>query len=141
MQRQADAIEVEVRFNSILTLSAEDGLVYLGPRIQKDHVMKRGIQSLALLALAVFACSGCHGLGNQNGCNNCNSCNGPIGCRPCRVAWQRGGTDYGAHLSHNQYLHDPQAGSGVPAPTTAYPYYTTRGPRDFLANNPPSIGR
>jgi hypothetical protein len=24
--------------------------------------------------------------------------------------------------------------------TVAYPYYTTRGPRDFLAKNPPSIG-
>ncbi len=27
-----------------------------------------------------------------------------------------------------------------PAATVAYPYYTTRGPRDFLAKNPPSIG-
>ena len=25
-------------------------------------------------------------------------------------------------------------------PAVAYPYYTTRGPRDFLQNNPPSIG-
>jgi hypothetical protein len=23
----------------------------------------------------------------------------------------------------------------------AYPYYTTRGPRDFLVDNPPTIGR
>jgi len=23
----------------------------------------------------------------------------------------------------------------------AYPYYTLRGPRDFLVDNPPSIGR
>lgn len=27
-----------------------------------------------------------------------------------------------------------------PAGAVAYPYYTHRGPRDFLANNPPSIG-
>jgi hypothetical protein len=26
------------------------------------------------------------------------------------------------------------------APTYAYPYYTTRGPRDFLMDNPPTIG-
>jgi hypothetical protein len=26
------------------------------------------------------------------------------------------------------------------APSYAYPYYTTRGPRDFLMKNPPSIG-
>jgi hypothetical protein len=29
---------------------------------------------------------------------------------------------------------------GPRMPQTAYPYYTTRGPRDFLAKNPPSIG-
>lgn len=31
-----------------------------------------------------------------------------------------------------------------PGPATAavaYPYYTHRGPRDFLLDNPPSIGR
>jgi hypothetical protein len=31
-----------------------------------------------------------------------------------------------------------QAGPATGAVT--YPYYTTRGPRDFLAKNPPSIG-
>ncbi len=31
--------------------------------------------------------------------------------------------------------------SGPPTAAVAYPYYTVRGPRDFLANNPPSIGR
>jgi hypothetical protein len=30
-------------------------------------------------------------------------------------------------------------GAGI-APSYAYPYYTTRGPRDFLMANPPSIG-
>ena len=29
---------------------------------------------------------------------------------------------------------------GPPGPTYAYPYYTVRGPRDFLIDNPPSIG-
>jgi hypothetical protein len=32
----------------------------------------------------------------------------------------------------------PAAGPATGAIT--YPYYTTRGPRDFLAKNPPSIG-
>ena len=44
-------------------------------------------------------------------------------------------------MSHAQYRADDQVGSGVPGPTVAYPYYTTRGPRDFLLDNPPSIGR
>ena len=119
--------------------------------------MKRGIQALALFGITLAMSSGCNRLQNRN----CNSCNGPLGCRPCNVAWQRGGTDYGAHLSysqfhgnpdstgtgygaqmsHNQYRQDPNVGSGVPAPATAYPYYTTRGPRDFFVNNPNSIGR
>jgi len=39
------------------------------------------------------------------------------------------GSDYGAI-----------APAGPPTGAVAYPYYTTRGPRDFLAKNPPSIG-
>ena len=37
----------------------------------------------------------------------------------------------------------PQMGvaGGPPAAAYAYPYYTTRAPRDFLMKNPPSIGR
>jgi hypothetical protein len=129
--------------------------------------MKRGIQSLALLALSIVGSTGCnvlhHGHGHHGGGlglrhQACRTCNTPIGCRPCRVGWQRGGTDYGSHLahsgapigqglhgggpmSHGAYRADDQVGSGVPGPTVAYPYYTTRGPRDFLLNNPPSIGR
>jgi len=30
--------------------------------------------------------------------------------------------------------------AGPPTSTYGYPYYTTRAPRDFLMNNPPSIG-
>jgi hypothetical protein len=30
---------------------------------------------------------------------------------------------------------------GPPSASIGYPYYTTRGPRDFFVNNPPSIGR
>jgi hypothetical protein len=44
-------------------------------------------------------------------------------------------------MTHAQYRADDQVGSGVTGPTVAYPYYTTRGPRDFLLDNPPSIGR
>jgi hypothetical protein len=36
---------------------------------------------------------------------------------------------------------DGQIGpAGPPSGAVAYPYYTTRGPRDFLARRPPSIG-
>ncbi|MCC6509803.1 MAG: hypothetical protein IT423_11885 [Pirellulaceae bacterium] len=73
----------------------------------------------------------------------CNNCNGPLGCRPCAMGWQRGGTDYQRHLSFANHAH--QGGdtgqAGPAAAQVAYPYYTTRGPRDFLLNNPPTIGR
>lgn len=42
------------------------------------------------------------------------------------------------------YTPHPYAGGGQGEPqmgTYAYPYYTTRAPRDFLMANPPSIGR
>jgi hypothetical protein len=41
------------------------------------------------------------------------------------------------HHLHREYI-GPQ---GPPTAQVAYPYYTTRGPRDFLLDNPPSIGR
>ncbi len=33
-----------------------------------------------------------------------------------------------------------EAAPGMSAGAVAYPYYTTRGPRDYFQNNPPSIG-
>ncbi len=99
--------------------------------------MKNGIRAIGLFALLISMSTGCQGLRH----NQCNNCNGPLGCRPCKVGWQRGGVDYGAALSHSDYRNNPNVGSGVPGPTTAYPYYTVRGPRDFFTNNPPPIGR
>jgi hypothetical protein len=66
-------------------------------------------------------CPTCRMLGRQHGCNNCNHC--------C------------SHFPRNTGLNG--AGAGNEGPMTgqvAYPYYTTRGPRDFLAKNPASIG-
>jgi hypothetical protein len=70
-------------------------------------------------------CSECRGPGffNPRG-RGCDECEGH-GCRLC------GGRDRAVA---------EQAPSGPPTGTVAYPYYTTRGPRDFLAKNPPSIG-
>ena len=44
---------------------------------------------------------------------------------------------YPHHHFHREYV-GPQ---GPPTAQVAYPYYTVRGPRDFLVDNPPSIGR
>ena len=49
-----------------------------------------------------------------------------------------GAHPYGGVIPHtNPAYGSPQSGI---APQYAYPYYTTRGPRDFLRDNPPSIG-
>lgn len=81
--------------------------------------------------------SGCRGLvdGMASGYCGCNdgSCNGGGCCPICGCANSlcphRGG--YPEYPSFNQ---------GPPTGQVAYPYYTTRGPRDFLACKPQSIG-
>ena len=63
-------------------------------------------------------------------CGRGYCCGGPgVGCGVCTVC--------GCGPSGDQnYNFNP----GPPVAQTAYPYYTLRGPRDFLLNNPPSIG-
>lgn len=67
-------------------------------------------------------------------CGNCQDPKDPSQQAPCRACGGRGcrlcrGGDGGDGFV-----------AGPPAGTVAYPYYTTRGPRDFLARNPQSIG-
>jgi hypothetical protein len=79
------------------------------------------------------ASCGCDG----NGCQDPSQCadqgdpsdNGPGHC--CRLFHRRGDNGDGGDEGFNP---------GPTAGTIAYPYYTTRGPRDFLARNPQSIG-
>lgn len=104
--------------------------------------------------VGAFGCAGCQG---HDGCNT------STGCRACKLGWQHGGHDYSEGLATHNPLHgfpgrQSRLGGGAPpdaygaagagaagyggAPTAgvAYPYYTVRGPRDFLLDNPPSIG-
>jgi hypothetical protein len=46
---------------------------------------------------------------------------------------------YGGFPRHIKHRPNPYGNEGGAA--VGYPYYTTRGPRDFLLDNPPSIGR
>ncbi len=88
--------------------------------------------------------AGCNTCGN-GGCPNCPG--GRLGCTAGPLGWQQGGLDYSSHLNPGFLGH--HAGSaaaaqpftpGPPSAQVAYPYYTHRGPRDFLMANPPSIG-
>ena len=103
--------------------------------------MKRVMFGLAL-AVTLTCSTGCELLKNRR----CNDCNGNLGCRPCQLGWQRGGTDYQRFLGNNGgYAHSAPTGAGGPAgpasAQVAYPYYTARGPRDFFVDDPPTIGR
>lgn len=83
---------------------------------------------------------------DYSACNNCNRGCCPSGlcpvgscCGCCETysgcCCQPQGPGCCASGDHH-YNFNP----GPPVGQTAYPYYTTRGPRDFLLSNPPSIG-
>jgi len=73
----------------------------------------------------------------------CASCSG--GCSSCT---DPGGVVYDPGSSRGTKLMGGFSGDrwrqpfnpGPPAGAVTYPYYTTRGPRDFLASDPRSIG-
>ena len=84
----------------------------------------------------------------------CESC-GPGGCQPgcrdcasgsCKTHVGRYGGLAKHHLSPAERAalaasdYGATEPAGPPTGAFAYPYYTTRGPRDFLAKKPPSIG-
>lgn len=69
------------------------------------------------------------------------------GCQAGPMGWQQGGLDYSSHLNPGFLGHNAGTAvanqpfqAGAPSAQVAYPYYTHRGPRDFLMDNPPSIG-
>ena len=95
--------------------------------------MKRVLTLLAAAAL-LTAANGCHHqqLARHNNC-------GPAGACGNSALAHRGALGV-PHLPPG-YQQDALYGGGGPATAqVAYPYYTTRGPRDFLLNEPNSIG-
>jgi len=99
--------------------------------------MKRAFFALlAVLVLSVV--TGCHnrmycrGAG-AGGCIQGSCAHAPETCQPCR-------TNDPCRTGH---CRGPKMQVVDPGPATGavtYPYYTLRGPRDFLARNPRSIG-
>ena len=73
-----------------------------------------------------------------------------VGCVAGKLGWQRGGHNYSSHLTpggklrhhgHRNQSRKSHPEGAVQAEPMSHPYYTLRSPRDFLMNNPPSIGR
>ena len=100
--------------------------------------MKRVLLLLAFVSMASIGCQTHSRLAKQ-GCQNCGpgghgqyaAC-GVSGCGPQRSA------DYVPQIPHNYA--QQVAPAGPPTGTCAYPYYTTRAPRDFFLDNPSTIG-
>lgn len=126
--------------------------------------MKRGLLTLLAVALAagMAGCcgphSGCLTSWLPGSCSNCpetgggctgeyGSC-GSAGCGQCGegnpgVSGLFGADSGGYAGCGGQGCRVPCRAAFTPGPPTAavtYPYYTVRGPRDFLAANPPGIG-
>lgn len=103
----------------------------------------------------MYAGGGHGGMMGPGGITACQQCGGRLGIIGNTISCKRCGIGYGRahHLAGRigSHLH-PYAGaptstppfagnSGPSSAQVAYPYYTTRGPRDFFMNNPPTIGR
>lgn len=115
--------------------------------------------AMALAAGVLIAGSlGCNGLHKLCGGGNCGagcgdgncgatcedgSCGGECSDGSCGGGghpWLGAGNKAGARPHrHGELVMDPGP-AGPPTGAVTYPYYTTRGPRDYFTNNPPSIG-
>ena len=86
------------------------------------------------------ACCGCDCCGECTcGCPGSGCCGG--GCCVENMCRRMVGSIASGCCPHSGGY--PEMYNFTPSPPVgqvAYPYYTTRGPRDFLQNNPPSIG-
>ena len=129
-----------------------------------QHQMRGGCNSCGTSACSSGSCESSSGKGilgklcggkcSSGSCNSgacggsgCGGC-GRTGCVTGPLGWQQGGLDYSSHLQPgilgHQAGHQLQNQPFTPGPPSAqvgYPYYTVRGPRDFLLDNPPTIGR
>lgn len=83
--------------------------------------------------------AGCHDGSCVGGSGECGPRGGGLcGGAGCRDCGQGKGNCLCPHSGG--YPERPIFNPGPPVGQVAYPYYTVRGPRDFLQDNPPSIG-
>jgi hypothetical protein len=121
--------------------------------------MKRAIFSLLAVAILVglTGCArqigrrpwACMGGSCAQAPENCGeSCNGDTCNDPARCRRSADGPGFfkphclckGRGSDGTEVVEDAGPAAGPATGAVTYPYYTTRGPRDFLAKNPSSIG-
>ena len=101
---------------------------------EENVQMKRVLLSIGL-AVFLMSMVGCHQQNLRGGCGNSS-------CDRCGLIGARGGGG-GAPTAVPQMQRQqgpPQQASGAGMGAVGYPYYSVRAPRDFLHNQPPSIG-
>ena len=102
--------------------------------------MKRAMFLIVAVAIAA-ATTGCQGLGKQSACDggDCATGCGEAGCGDCADGSCAPKTH--PRMQALKRRVDNPGQSGPAMPQIAYPYYTHRSPRDFLAGREPDIGR
>lgn len=107
------------------------------PSFKEYGSMNRTLLTIAILAF-VSTAPGCL---HRNTCPPSQCGCGGAGCGGVLGAIGGGPISQEIHASQGWRHERPEFGPpGPPSGTVGYPYYTLRGPRDFLADNPPSIG-
>jgi hypothetical protein len=110
--------------------------------------MKRALLGLAMV-VSLVAANGCTALGP---CSNGKCADGSCGIDG--HAKGHLGSHHGSHagavgthprlMALKRHMHGPGPHDGMygpPSAAIAYPYYTTRAPRDYFEPNPATIGR
>jgi hypothetical protein len=85
-------------------------------------------------------CGNGYGNGGYGACGGGGPCRHVIDGVASGFCGPKGPNGYGVCPHSHGYPEYPEFNQGPPVGQVAYPYYTVRGPRDFLRNNPPSIG-
>jgi hypothetical protein len=107
------------------------------------------VQQAVLFAPDGALNSGVQLVGHPMAYGNCPPAYGHYGHHVRGYGYHHPGGGYGpyggAHMTpgypHHHFHREYVGPQGPPSAHVAYPYYTIRGPRDFLLDNPPSIGR
>lgn len=114
------------------------GLAWLTVRGTPERKQKT-MKNAWLILLAVFLAvglTGCAHHGMYGGCMTGSCATAPGTCAPCGIGGACPGGYPGPCLGGN----GPCVMGGAPLTAMQYPYYTTRGPRDFLVSEPKPLG-
>lgn len=101
--------------------------------------MKNAWLVLLAVVLAVGV-TGCAHQGMYGGCMTGSCMTAPDTCAPCGPGMLGGAACPGGYPGRCLGSNCSCVMGGAPLAEMQYPYYTTRGPRDFLVSDPKPVG-